>query len=303
MLQTRTTVEGSGVCSASVQSTISIRTFGAFELAFDDRPVERWKAGKARNLLQFLLLRPGRVVSRDALYESLWPDAFWSRDSSSLKVAAHMLRNILERGRGQRYAMDGPALRLLTREPGYLLEVDRVSVDFDTFLQLADRAYAAQLRGDRTAAAMFYRQAAGLCRGDFLPDVCYDWAAAQREWLRSRLLCAVTFLIETDILRDDHVGVICWCQRMLEIEPFHEETYRALMLVHAHLGQIAQVQRWYQLCVSRLRDHLQVAPDFATQRLYRRAVAGEFTGRPIDPRAWRRELQPAGHAALLQTSA
>jgi DNA-binding SARP family transcriptional activator len=282
---------------------ISIRTLGTFELAFDGCPVERWKAGKARNLLQFLLLRRGRVISRSVLYESLWPDASWSKDSSSLKVAAHMLRNILERNQSQRQTENGPTLRLLTREPGYLLEVDKVSVDFETFVQLVDEAYTAQLRKDRAAAATLYRQAAGLYRGDFLPDVWYDWAAGQREWLRSRLLCALTFMTETDILRGDHVGVIRWCQRMLEAEPFHEETYRALILVHAHLGQLAQVQRWYRLCLVRLRDHLQVAPNLATQRLYTRAVRGEFSGRPIDPRVWQRELQPAGPSSLLQTPA
>lgn len=212
-----------------------------------------------------------------------------------------MLRSILDQG--QQRPPDGPALHLVTREPGYLLHVDKVPVDFEIFVQLADAAYAAQLRDDRPAAAALYRQAAGLYRGDFLPDVYYEWAAAQREWLRSRLLCAFTFLIETDILRGDRVGVIRWCQRMLEAEPCHEEAYRALMLVHAHLGQLAQVQRWYRLCLVRLHDHLQVTPDLATRRLYARALRGEFTGRPIDPGAWQRELQPAGHASLLQTPA
>ncbi|TMR99677.1 AfsR/SARP family transcriptional regulator [Nonomuraea basaltis] len=279
---------------------MSIRTFGTFELAFEGCPVERWKAGKARNLLQFLLLRRGRTVSRDVLYESLWPDASWSKDSSSLKVAAHMLRRVLE----TRQAEDGPALRLLTRESGYLLEVVDVPIDFETFVSLVDEAHAAQLRGnDRATAAALYRRAARLYRGDFLPDEAYEWAAAQREWLRSRLLCALTYLAETDILRGDHVGVIRWCQRMLEVEPFHEEAYRALMLVHGHLGQREQVQRWYRLCAGRLRDHLQMAPDLATRRLYTRAVRGDFTGRAIDPRAWQRELQPNGRTSLLQTTA
>jgi DNA-binding SARP family transcriptional activator len=284
---------------------ISICTLGAFELAFDGRPVERWKAGKARNLLQFLLLRRGRVVSRDVLNESLWPDATWSRDSSSLKVAAHMLRNVLELRQGSRPGGIAPALRLLTRDPGYLLEVDgaRVTVDFDVFLRLVDGANEAQLRGDRGAAEALYLQAAGLYRGDFLPDVPYDWAAGQREWLRSRLLCVFLFLTETNILRGDVVGVLRWCQRMLEIEPLHEETYRALILLHAHLGQLEQVQRWYRLCTIRMRENLQIAPDSDTQRLYARAVRGEFAGRPIEPGVWRRELQPLGYASLLQTPA
>jgi DNA-binding SARP family transcriptional activator len=297
-------VEGLGNSAGpTLNAGISICTLGDFSLAFDGCPVERWKAGKARSLLQFLLLRPGRVVSRNVIYESLWPDAPWSKDSSSLKVAAHMLRSILDRGQGQLQSGHGPVLRLLTRDPGYLLDVNNVSVDFEVFVRLADRAYGAQRRNDRAAAAAAYRQAARLYQGDFLPDVGYDWAGAQREWLRSRLLCAITFLIETDILRGDHVGVIRWCQRMLEAEPLHEEAYRALILVHAHLGQLAQIDRWYRLCALRLHNHLQVAPTLATQRLRTRAIRGEFTGLPMDPRAWQRELQPAGQASLLQTPA
>lgn len=275
-----------------------MQTLGDFELAFDGRPVQQWKAGKARHLLQFLLLRPGRIVPRAALFESLWPDASWSKDSSSLKVAVHMLRTILEPGDGSR-----SALRLVTRESGYLLQADRVSVDFEEFLRLADDAYEAQLRGDRATASALYRRAAALYRGDFLPDVGYDWAAAQREWLRSRLLCALAFLTETDILHGDHIGMIRWCQRTLEVDPLHEETYRALILVHAHLGRLTQARRWYRLCATRLREHLQVGPDPATQRIYARALRGEFTGRPIDPAAWRHQLQPGGYASLLRRPA
>ncbi|WP_433389502.1 AfsR/SARP family transcriptional regulator [Micromonospora sp. KLBMP9576] len=281
-------------------SAISVRTLGAFELCFHDRPVERWKAGKSRSLLQFLLLRPGRIVPRGVLYEALWPDAPWSKNSSSLKVAAHMLRNVLEESRRE-WGVE-PGLRLLTRESGYLLEADGVVVDFEDFVRLADRAHVAQLRGDRAEAAGLYRQAVGLYQGDYLPDVGYDWAGVEREWLRSRLLCALAFLVETDIASGDHVGVIRWCRRVLDAEPLHEETYRALILVHAHLGQLNQAQRWYRLCAGLLRDRLQTGPDLATQRLYARAVSGEFTGRRMDPRSWQHP-GAVGSAAPLRTPA
>lgn len=282
MLETAATVDEA--------TAISVRTLGTFELCFHDRPVQRWKAGKSRNLLQFLLLRPGRIVPRGVLYQALWPDVPWSKNSSSLKVAAHMLRNVLEEYRREWGVQ--PGLQLLTRESGYLLTADGVTVDFEQFVRLADRAHAAQLRGDRDAAAGLYRQAVDRYRGDFLPDVGYDWAGVEREWLRSRQLCALAFLIETDIERGDHVGAIRWCRRMLDAEPLHEQTYRALIAVHAHLGQLTQVQRWYRLCAGLLRDRLQTGPGPATQRLYARAVRGEFTGARMDPRSWQHDTGP-----------
>jgi two-component SAPR family response regulator len=281
---------------------ITVRTLGAFELSFGEHPVERWKAGKSRNLLQFLLLRPGRIVPRGVLYEALWPDAPWSKNSSSLKVAAHMLRTILEQSQIQAPAT-GSALRLLTRESGYVLEANQVSVDFEDFVRLAEQAHAAQLRADRAGAAALYRQAVGHYQGDFLPNVAYDWACVEREWLRSRLLWALTFLTEAAIECGDHVGVIRWCRRMLTAEPLHEETYRALILVHGHLGHFTQVHRWYRLCEDLLRDHLQMTPEVATQRLYDRAIHGEFAGNPVDPQSWRQELRPVQAAVLLRAPA
>jgi DNA-binding SARP family transcriptional activator len=297
-------VDGTADDASGAGPAISVRSLGAFELCFDGRPVERWKAGKARSLLQFLLLRPGRIVPRGVLYEALWPEAPWSKDSSSLKVAAHMLRSILKQHQSPAGSTSaaGPALRLLTRESGYKLEADRVSVDFETFTRLADRAHAAQSRGDQAAATALYREAVSHYHGDFLPEAPYHWAAVEREWLRSWLLCALDFLIEAEIARADPVGVLHWCRRMLADDPLHEPAYRALILVHAHLGQLTQVNRWYDVCTGMLRDRLQTTPTAATRRLYTRAAGGEFTGRPLDPRSWRRELQ-AAPVTLLRTSA
>jgi DNA-binding SARP family transcriptional activator len=294
-------VDGTDGGAAEAGPAISARTLGVFELCFDGRPIERWKAGKARSLLQYLLLRPGRVVPRGVLHEALWPDAPRSKESSSLKVAAHMLRGILQQHQSPSGA--GPALRLLTRESGYLLEADRVAVDHETFTGTADRAHAAWSRGDRTAAAALYREAVGQYRGDFLPEEPYHWAAVEREWLRSRLLCALDALVEDEIARADPVGVLHWCRRMLACDPLHEPAYRAVILVHAHLGQLAQAARWYDVCTAALRDRLQTSPAVETRRLYARAAAGEFTGCPLDPWSWRRELQAAAPVRLLRTSA
>lgn len=271
------------------RSAVSVRTFGDFELAFGDAAVARWRAGRARNLLQFMLLRRGRTVSRDTLREALWPSTPWSRDSSSLKVAVHMLRKVLD---GAPAAPGGPTLRLVTSGSGYRLEADRIDIDYEAFGRLTDMAAAAAQRGD-SAATTLYRCAADLYRDDFLPDVPYDWAATQRTWLRGRLLHGLGFLIEDGLGRGDHAGVMEWCRRMLDAEPLHEDSYRALILVHGQLGQVEQADRWFRLCAHRLRDRLQVAPDPVTCRAHSGALRGELTGRAIDPLAWRPGLRPA----------
>jgi DNA-binding SARP family transcriptional activator len=116
----------------------------------------------------------------------------------------------------------------------------------------------------------------------------------QREWLRSRLLCAYAFLTEGDLVRGDHAGAIGWCQRTLDVDPLHEQSYCTLILVLAHLGYLAQARRWYRLCVAQLREHLHVAPEPATQRVYTLAMRGDLTGRPLHPAAWRRQFEVGG---------
>lgn len=267
------------------EATIGVRTLGTFELVIDGRPVPRWRAGKARNLLQFLLIHRGRTISRDKLYESLWPDWAWSANSSSLKVAVHMLRQIL----ADHHVSQVPSpvvssLMLKTEEMGYRLEAHNVWIDFEDFEDLIDRAHALQAGADADGALALYRQAVALYRGDFLPGVHLHWAEERREWLRSRLLCALEFIIEAELAVGDRLGAITSCGQMLEADPLHERAYQALIVVHGQLGQLAQVRRWYQLCTSRLRDELDVAPDEATKALYARAVQGDLVGR----RWWQR---------------
>jgi DNA-binding SARP family transcriptional activator len=260
-------------------STISVRCFGPFELTIDGRPVRRWQAGKARTLLQLMLLRQGEFLSRKTLYESLWPDAARPGESSSLKVAVHVLRRILAASGASAEA--GSSIRLLTHQSGYMLEAHNVWVDFQVFDQLVNQARTAQRSGRTEKAIDLFRKSVELYRGNFLPDVRMDWADLRREWLRSRALYAMERLVEADIANDDYLAVIDLCHRMLEIEPWREETYRALITAHGRFGQLSQVDRWYQLCVARLRDELQITPSAATQRLYHQARRGGLLTHPL----------------------
>ncbi|MFG1610404.1 BTAD domain-containing putative transcriptional regulator [Actinoplanes sp. NPDC049265] len=237
--------------------------------------MNRWRAGKARNLLQYLLLRPGRVVPRDVLFEALWPEL--DAPHGSLKVAVHMLRNIL----ADVNAAAGTAhsgITILTQECGYSLETSDVWVDFQEFGSmilpppddqppLEPRDQAAKLRG-----------AIELYQGDFLPGVTMPWAEPQREWLRSLALSALHRLVAVAVEEGDDLQVLDYCHKLLDIDSLHEETYRTLIGLYGQLGQLGQAHRWYQLCASRLRDVVGIGPSEATRVIYRKAVSGELFG-------------------------
>ncbi|MCX4521942.1 winged helix-turn-helix domain-containing protein [Streptomyces anulatus] len=250
--------------------------FGSFRLVIDGKQVGHWRAGKARDLLQYLLLRQGRQVPRSTLYEALWPEAAWSSNSSSLKVAVHMLRRVLT-DTGEAPYLGAPMLRLVTSELGYSLEARNIWLDCDVFEELTDCGMRAEAAGRREEAQRFFREAAELYEDDFLVGVNTEWAALRREWLRSRLLQVLHKLVNMDVERGELLTVTHWCRRMIELEPFHEEAYRTLMRVHAQLGQLNQVRRWYELCTTRLRDEICAEPAATTVDLYQRAMRGALT--------------------------
>ena len=265
----------SGAVPGPLNESIAIRALGGFTVTVDGKPIERWRASKACQLLQYLLLRRGRAVSRDQLNDALWPESAWSNGSSSLKVAAHVLRRVLAEHGAENGA--GSSLRLVTTESGYRLSADNVLVDFERFNELVDYGYVLQREGNDAEALPCYQRAVALYPGDFLPGVQLPWAAEYREWLRSRFLCTMEYIVENQLRDADFQGAVHSCMRILEVDPLHEKVYRSLMVLHGLLGQLNQVIRWYRLCEVRLRDELQVEPDRRTRQLYDHAIHGRLT--------------------------
>jgi len=133
----------------TTDAAVTARFFGDFSVHVCGRPVERWRAGKARSLFQYLLVNRGRVVTRDKLYQVLWPDQEWSPTGSSLKVAMHGVRQVL-------HAVDSdePAVEIVNRDHGYLLKADDVWLDLDEFSSAIDTARAAELAGGASTPAL-----------------------------------------------------------------------------------------------------------------------------------------------------
>ena len=83
-------------------------------------PVEVWTgqdwakigAGKQRSVLATLLLRPGEVVSTDALIDQVWPDKPPARAANLISVYVYHLRKLIGDADGQ---------VIVTRAPGYQL--------------------------------------------------------------------------------------------------------------------------------------------------------------------------------------
>jgi two-component SAPR family response regulator len=246
---------------------ITVRCLGDFSVHVDGIPVERWRAGKARGLFQYLLANRGRVVPSDKLHEVLWPESPRSPRSSSVKVAMHALRRGLDGGPGR-----SAPVEIVHQDHGYVLLAGDIRVDVEEFDSLCATGRAAELRGDHRMAADAYRAALALYGGDFLPVDQADWIREEREWNRSLALQALRYLQEEALCHEDFPAVIVLCRRMLEIDAYQEQVYRTLMSVHGELGERGRVKCWYEMCTRRLHDDLGVQPAESTRKIFERSM-------------------------------
>jgi DNA-binding SARP family transcriptional activator len=254
------------VVNDKARQTVEVRFLGDFSLTIKGSPVRRWRAGKARNLFQYLALHPGQTLTRERLYAALWPDSQWSAGRSSLKVAAHALRRVVD-AHPDRPGDSG--IQLLSRDFGYVLQVTDMWSDVDQFEELVHTGLrAAVVEVDGVSRARL-RAATELYRGEVLQGETADWVVEQREYLKSLALRALAALRVDAMAREDFAELIDICRRTLEIDRHHEETYRALMAAHGSRGELARVRSWYELCARRLRTELAVEPAVETERLLR----------------------------------
>jgi DNA-binding SARP family transcriptional activator/pimeloyl-ACP methyl ester carboxylesterase len=153
---------------------MEFRVLGPVEVASCGQPAELGGA-RARSVLAVLLVQAGQLVPADLLADQLWPGQPADRAAASLQVRISGLRRAL-RGVGA----DG---RLVTRPPGYLLQVEPGELDADQFDRLTAAAREALAEGDAAGAVGCLDQALALWRGPALAgadDAAITAAAAGR---------------------------------------------------------------------------------------------------------------------------
>ncbi|PYR37658.1 MAG: hypothetical protein DMF90_06025, partial [Acidobacteria bacterium] len=112
-------------------------------------------------------------------------------------------------------------------------------------------------------------RAVALYRGDLLPDCDDEWIRPERERLQRRFGESLVALIAK--LEDDRAlgDAIDYAQRLLNVDPLNETTWRTLMRCHGKRGERATALHVYQQCASVLKRELGVQPGPETRLVYR----------------------------------
>jgi DNA-binding SARP family transcriptional activator len=243
--------------------TFVVFSLGLFRFYDDEQAIVDWPNRRSKSVLKYLLLHGEQPVRRELLMETFWPDHDPSAARNNLNVAIYTLRQALRRGTAERST-------ILFRDESYALNPDLgVWLDVDEFHRRAKGGRWAMRRGHMDEAVREYETAVELYQGDLLEEDLYEpWTEQPRRELREAYVDALNFLSGYYEEARQDAPCIGYCRRLLAAEPADEAIHRRLMRAYARQNQRYLAIRQYQQCVEALREHLAVAPDAETVRLY-----------------------------------
>lgn len=228
-----------------VQPKFQVRMFGGLELSGPDGKPLTPPRRILRALIALLVLAPPAGWPREELTNLLWGQRDGEQARASLRQALAEIRRIV-----------GSSCLSTDRETA-ILEPLAFSADVSEFMQLAK--------------AQELEKAAGLYRGELLEGVSLpggafaDWLLVERTRFRDMAARVLSRLLKTQ----SGEAAIATAQRLLQIDPFHEETHRALMRLYVEQGNRALALRQFQICRNSLQRELGVKPEAETEQLCR----------------------------------
>jgi DNA-binding SARP family transcriptional activator len=182
---------------------------------------------------------------------TLWPALPPAQATHSLQVAVSTLRAFLapDMPRGSARMVDRVGdTYVLTLPPGSRSDVHNVA----TALGVADRAAR---DGDAATERAALGSALGAYRGELLPeDGPAEWVVAEREHWRLRVSGAAARLAHLHLGAEDPRAAVEAARRGLEIDPYCDPLWRALIDGHLRTGDTAGAARARRDYVAVLRE-------------------------------------------------
>ena len=231
---------------------MEIRVLGTVELVAEGQVRVLPGAGE-RALLALLALAAGRVVPVSALVDALWGAALPANPGNALQVRVSKLRRALA-------AAGAPSELVVTRPPGYLLDIPRDRVDA---LRFTDQVAAARTaaHADPAAAARRYREALAAWHGPALAEfVDAAWAGPEAVRLTELQLAAREELVDLEVAAGRHSEVLGELEELTAAHPLRERLHARLMLALYRAGRQADALAAYQRARNLLDAELGLEP-------------------------------------------
>jgi predicted ATPase/DNA-binding SARP family transcriptional activator len=261
-----------------VTAALRIHLLGGFSVVGPAGRIEdaAWRLRKARALIKLLALAPDHRLHREQALDILWPTLEPEAAGNNLRQALHAARRALCLGG----PLEGDSPAVVLRGPFVALD-PRPWVDAVAFETAAAAALA---RRDPIAV----ERAVRMYVGDLLPEDRYeDWTLDRREALRRTYAELLVTLAGSHAERGELDQAAAALERVLEVEPAHEDAHVLLMRLHALRGRRRDALAQFRLLEEALRRELDAVPGEAARRAFEDLRAGRLPGAHAPPAAGR----------------
>jgi predicted ATPase/DNA-binding SARP family transcriptional activator len=251
--------------SAQADDRVMVKVLGPIEIRAD-RHSAALGGAKPRRLVAVLAINRGTVVSTDRLVDVLWADEVPESATATLQAYVSRLRRVLPAG-----------VALLTRAPGYVLEVDAHLVDVDRF-EAGVGAGLAALPADPAKALALLDDALAEWSGPALAEFDAEpWALPEATrltelWLHAREERLVALVA---LGRDERA--IVDAQALVAEQPWREQPWRSLMVALHRVGRQGDALQAASAYRARLRDERGLDPSPELVALEQRILLDEPT--------------------------
>jgi DNA-binding SARP family transcriptional activator len=248
-----------------------IRLFGGLNVTTESGVIEdsSWRKRKARALLIMLALQRGQDLSREVIFERLWPDLEYQNARNNFYVMWSTLRRTLARGATPEHAS------AYIRNTGGLCRItQQVTSDLDGFDAACSRLRVASENANTEQVLLAARQLVEIYRGDLLPgDVYDDWLAEPRSVFRQDFCSAMLRAGQYFESLCDYETALEFLRKAGAVDPWREDVYQAIMRCNMYCGRRSGAIETFLICRSKLSEDLGIDPSAETMRLYEAVLA------------------------------
>jgi DNA-binding SARP family transcriptional activator len=244
---------------------LSVSLVGRLGVRFNGRLIEL-RTRKAGAVLSYLALSEAKQESRERLVGLLWSRSDEEKARASLRQVVRELRSLLEEA-----GYDGfVAERLMVG-----LDVDRIEVDIESVIQLAEGGRVHPLLLD--TPQLDGRLLEGM---DDLDPSFRVWVLAKRQTIHERLMRNLDEGLTSPSVPTDAKKRIA--AAIVNLDPTHEYACRHLMRAHAEEGDTAGALRIYKALWDLLDRDYAMEPSSATEELVANIKLGILERAPAD---------------------
>ncbi len=247
-------------------ATVEARLLGPLDVAHGGASIALGPP-RQRALLARLLLDANHTVSIDRLVDDLWGEDVPGTAAKMIQIHVSRLRKLL------------PGV-LVTRSPGYAVEIPPEAIDAVRFERLRERGRAELASGSAAQAARCLREATALWRGPALAEFDEPFAVTESARFEELRVACLEDRIDADLALGGNSSLTAELDALVSQHPLRERLRRQHMLALYLSGRQAEALAAYRGLRDMLATELGIEPSPALRELELRMLRQDPTLAP-----------------------